>query len=147
MAKEVQVFSDFLKAQDLKLTAQREIVLNSFLKIESHVSVDDLYYIVKKTHPRLGYATVFRTLKLLCECELASAVYFGDKRVRYEHKYGHKKHIHLICRECGKVIESVSKGIEDIKNKMCKNNKFISDSYSVDIFGICEKCIKGSEKK
>ena len=141
---ETDIFMKLLKAQNLKLTKQRKYVLDVFLKTERHVSVDDMYDIVKKRQPQLGYATVFRTLKLLCQCGLATPVYFGDKRIRYEHKYGHKKHIHLICRECGSVIESVSADIENIKNKMCKSNDFIPDSYSVDIFGICKKCITKS---
>jgi Fur family ferric uptake transcriptional regulator len=69
---EISIFEEYLKEQDLKLTDQRRQILEEFLKIETHVSTEELYARLKQDHPGIGIATVYRTLKLLCECGLAA---------------------------------------------------------------------------
>ncbi len=115
-------------------------MLQSFLSTEKHVSVEDLYDISKERYAKVGYATVFRTVKLLKEGGIAQEVYLGDKRIRYEHKYGHQKHIHLICDKCSKIIDVVNEDIDDLENKISNENKFTSKSYRIDIFGTCDAC-------
>lgn len=142
MFKEVTVFTDFLRSKSLKLTNQREQILNAFLAIEKHVTVEDLYNIVKKKDPSIGHTTVFRTLKLLCEANIANEADFGDKKIRYEHKYGHKHHDHLVCIKCGKCIEAVDPEIERLQQRLCKKFGFIHKKHKMEIFGICKKCKK-----
>ena len=140
MNKAKECFRDFLKRKQLKLTKQREIVLDTFLSTEQHVTVEDLYNKVKDKHPMVGQVTVFRTLKLLQEGGLAQEVYLGDKRIRYEHKYEHKKHIHLICFKCLKIIDIISDDIDELEKKISEENGFSSQSYRVDIIGTCSSC-------
>ena len=102
MTKAIEIFTNFLKEKDLKLTRQRQEILSLFLKSDRHLSVEDLYHVVKKKDKSIGMATVFRTLKLLCEADIAKEVDLGDRRVRYEPKFGHEHHDHLICTKCGK---------------------------------------------
>ncbi|NQT95717.1 MAG: transcriptional repressor [Candidatus Omnitrophica bacterium] len=142
MAKEVSLFIDFLKTKGLKLTKQREYILDVFLATERHLSVEDLYNIVKKKDSSIGQATVFRTLKLLCEADIAQEVDLGDKRIRYEHKYGHGHHDHLVYIKCGKFIEVVDTGIERLQDKLCKRVGFLPKRHKMDIFGTCKQCQK-----
>ena len=144
MSKETDIFIKFLKSKGLKLTGQRAKVLNCFLNTESHVSVEDLYGMIKKKEPNIGHATVFRTVKLLCEADIAKAVDLGDKRVRYEHKLGHKYHIHLICVRCGALIESTSPEFEALERKICNTHGFFPQKHAMEIFGICKRCRKKS---
>jgi len=146
MAKEQDIFVDFLKGQELKLTKQREEILQTFLKTDKHVSVEDLYDIVRAKDPAIGQATVFRTLKLLCEAGIAGEVDLGDKRARYEHKYGHQHHDHLICVKCGKSIEAVEPEIEKLQEALCKKFGFLPKSHKLDIFGLCKKCRPRAKK-
>lgn len=142
MGKATQIFTDFLKKKDLKLTRQRQEILKIFLKTDKHLSVEDLYHIVKKKDTSIGMATVFRTLKLLCESDIAKEVDLGDKRVRYEPKFGHEHHDHLICTKCGKFIEAMDPEIERLQEKLCKKFSFTAHRHRMEIFGLCKKCRK-----
>ncbi len=104
------------------------------------MSVEDLYDIVKKKDSRIGQATVFRTLKLLCEADIAKEVNLGDKKVRYEHKDGHSQHNHLVCVKCGKFIEASEPRIEKLQSGLCKKFGFIPKEHKREIFGICKQC-------
>jgi len=140
MNKELGIFIDFLQSKHLKLTSQREEILNYFLKTDRHLTVEDLYDVVKKKDPNIGQATVFRTLKLLREAGLANEVDFGDKKVRYEHKYGREHHGHLICLNCGESIEIIYPEIEKLQNALCRKFKFSPQRHKMEIFGICKDC-------
>ncbi|NQT46973.1 MAG: transcriptional repressor [Candidatus Omnitrophica bacterium] len=146
MDKELDIFIDFLRERNLKLTSQREDILKVFLKIDKHLSVEELYDIVKKKNPRIGQATVFRTLKLLREAGFAGEVNLGDRCIRYEYKYGHKHHDHLICIECGRCIEVVDPKIEELQQILCKREGFSPQKHKMEIFGLCKACRKGSRK-
>ena len=140
MASALQVFVDYLRKKHLKLTDQRNAILNVFLKTERHLSVDDLYDIVRKKDSSIGHATVFRTLKLLSEAGIAKEVNLGDGKTRYEHKYDHEHHDHLVCLECGKFIEAVDSKIEKLQEELCKRHGFVPQQHTMEIFGICKKC-------
>ena len=142
MKKVIDVFISFLKTKNLKLTKQREEILNTFLKIEKHLTVEEAYNVIKKKNPSIGHATVFRTFKLICESGIAREVHFGDKKVRYEHKFGHEHHDHLICTKCGKFIEAMDPQIERLQDKLCKRFGFIPKRHKMEIFGTCKSCIK-----
>lgn len=146
MLKEKAIFRDFLKQKGLKLTQQREEILETFLKTEQHLSTEDLYKVIKKKKFGIGQATVFRTLKLLTEAGIAKEVRLGDKRVRFEHEYGHQHHDHLVCQVCSKLIETVDFEIERLQNVLCKKFQFTPTSHRLQIFGMCKQC-KNVRKK
>jgi len=140
MLEERTVFIYFLKRKGLKLTQQREEILQAFLKMEEHLSTEDLYKVVKRKNPNIGHATVFRTLKLLIEAGIAREVYLGDRRVRFEHGHGHRHHDHLVCQVCSKLIDTVNPEIEKLQDDLCKKFDFIPTSHRLQIFGICKEC-------
>ena len=146
MYKEVDILINFLNNKNLKLTNQRKIILEAFLKTEKHVSVDDLYDIIRKNSPDIGHATVFRTLRLFRNAGIAKEADLGDKRTRYEHKYGHNHHDHLICVQCGKFIEVLDEEIEKLQNQLCKRAGFLPQRHKMEIFGICRQC-RAKEKR
>lgn len=138
--KELNLFEDFLKTKGLKHTSQRIDILKVFLDTEKHLSCDQLYRFVKKKYPSVGYATVYRTLKLLCEAGLSRELNFGDGLIRYEHLYGHSHHDHLICIRCGRFFEVVDPKIEKLQDELAKKYHFISTKHKMDIYGICKSC-------
>ncbi|MFH1644996.1 MAG: transcriptional repressor [Candidatus Omnitrophota bacterium] len=140
--EERDILITFLKQRGLKLTDQRQEVLDVFLDTEKHLTVEELYDLVKKKNPVIGHATVFRTLKLMCEADIAKEVDFGDRKIRYEHKYGHKEHSHLICLKCGKTIEVDSLNVATINARLCKPTGFKPEKYRMEIFGYCKQCVK-----
>lgn len=140
MTKEKEIFFDHLKRAGFKRTAQRELILDVFLKTEGHSSAEDLYHIVKEQDPAVGFTTVYRTLKLLAECGLARQERLGDGRARYEHNYNHQHHDHLICTECGELIEFYSEVIEKKQDEIARQYNFRPTHHSLRIFGLCQQC-------
>lgn len=138
----IGLFTDFLKRKHLNFTKQREEILNTFLKTKRHLSVDELYHIAKKKDKSIGHTTVFRTLKLLCEADIAREVNLGYKVVRYELKVGHQHHDHLVCTKCGSFIEAMDSDIEKLQDKLCKKFRFLAERHKMEIYGICKKCRK-----
>ena len=92
MTEEQEVFLEHIQKKGLKRTAQRDLILDVFLRTERHLSNEDLYRLVKEEDSSIGQTTVYRTLKLLSEAGLAREVRFGDGRTHYEHNYKHEHH-------------------------------------------------------
>lgn len=140
MQKEKEIFFEHLKRSGYKRTAQRELILDVFLETEGHSSAEELYQIIKARDPHVGATTVYRTLKLLAECGLAREERLGDGRTRYEHLYNHQHHDHLICTECGALIEFYSEVIENKQDEIARQYQFRPTNHSLRIFGICFEC-------
>ncbi|MHC4171372.1 MAG: Fur family transcriptional regulator [Planctomycetota bacterium] len=140
-------FDQFLRQKGLRRTKQRDELVSFFLRTERHVSTQELFDIVRKKHKDVGYATVARTLKLLTECGLCRVVDFGDGVQRFEHKYGHEHHDHLICTKCGKFVEIYSKKLEKLQVELVKKHAYVQEYHKLDIFGICPRCGKKSKRE
>lgn len=121
--------------------------MNIFLKSERHLDIEDLYQIIRGKRLNIGRATVFRTLKLLSQAGLAQEVNLGDGRVRYEHKFGHEHHDHLVCVRCGRFIEASDVRIEKLQEELCLKLKFKPLSHRLEIFGICRECRKSGGRR
>lgn len=145
MTEEQEVFLKHIQKKGLKRTAQRDLILDVFLKTEDHLSNEDLYQLVKKQDATVGQTTVYRTLKLLTEAGLAREVRFGDGRAHFEHNYKHQHHDHMICSECGKIIEFFSAELEAIQDEMAAKHKFEVTQHLLRIIGVCAECRR--EKK
>jgi Fur family ferric uptake transcriptional regulator len=138
--EEKDIFLEHIKKSGLRKTAQRELILEVFLQTEDHLSSEDLYRLVQKQDPNVGQTTVYRTLKLLTEAGLAREVRLGDGRTYYEHHFDHDHHDHMICTECGEVIEFFSAEIEELQDQMAEKFNFHPTHHSLRILGICEEC-------
>ena len=139
-SKELEVLEDYISQNNLKITKQRRAVLNAFLVCEKHVSAEELYNLVLEAEPKIGLATIYRTLALLTHSGLASELDFGDGKKRYEHRYMHSHHDHMICTECGMIIEFNHPLIEKFQEEVASRNSFTITSHKLDIFGLCSNC-------
>ena len=141
---ERRIFLEHIQAAGLKRTLQRDLILETFLSTEEHLTSDDLFSLVHKQDPTIGHTTVYRTLKLLTEAGLAREVRFGDNKTYYEHHYNHEHHDHMICTECGRVIEFFSPEIEALQDEMADNFGFKPTHHSLRLWGVCAECQQGS---
>jgi Fur family transcriptional regulator, ferric uptake regulator len=137
---EKALFLEHIQASGLRRTAQRDLILEIFLRTEAHLTSEDLYWLVQKKDPSVGHTTVYRTLKLLTEAGLAREVRFGDNKTYYEHHYNHEHHDHMICTECGRVIEFFSPDIEALQDQMADNFGFKPTHHSLRMWGVCSEC-------
>src|SRR5918911_285344 len=140
MTEEQEVFIKHLQQAGLKRTTQRDLILDVFLRTEKHLSSEDLYRLVQAEDPTIGQTTVYRTLKLLTEAGLAREVRFGDGRTHYEHNYKHQHHDHMICTECGKIIEFFSAELEALQDSMAAKYRFEVKQHLLRILGVCADC-------
>jgi Fur family ferric uptake transcriptional regulator len=140
--KETGIFRLFLAGKNLKHSEQRDWILDVFLHIEKHFTVEELWTAVKKKRTSVGFATVYRTLKLLCESGLCSEIRFDDGTTRYEHNYNHEHHDHLICTECGRFLEVVDDAIEQLQERLMKLHGFLPQHHRMNLYGICKECKK-----
>lgn len=146
MTEEQEIFLRHIQKAGLKRTAQRDLILEVFLRTEEHLSSEDLYNLVKKEDSAIGQTTVYRTLKLLTEAGLAREVRFGDGRTHYEHNYKHEHHDHIICVDCGKIIEFFSQQLETLQDDIVAKHGFEMTSHSLRIWGYCKDCSKARRK-
>ena len=146
MTEEQQVFLEHIQKKGLKRTAQRDLILDVFLRTEAHLSSEDLYRLVTREDPTVGQTTVYRTLKLLTEAGLAREVRFGDGRAHYEHNYKHQHHDHMICSSCGKIIEFFSAELEAIQDAMAAKHKFEVQQHLLRIIGLCAECRRANRE-
>lgn len=135
-----EIFKNILKSKNFKITAPRQLIVDCFLKTSEHVSAEDLYEIAKRKDPRIGYATVHRTLKLMTEAGIARVVDFGDGKKRFERAVGQAHHDHFVCEKCGKIIEFFDAKLEAEQEKICRRYCFTGKTHVMKIFGVCKKC-------
>jgi len=128
----------YLESNKLNITTQREAIVEQFLKSQDHVSIDELLTRVRKRHSRVGYATVYRTLKLLVDSGLAIERQFGDGQARYEVAGEH--HDHLICTKCGLILEFEDDEIEALQERIAlRLGGFNVIRHRHELYGLCPK--------
>ena len=140
LSAEKKLFYGYLRQNRLKKTHQKDLILDTFLKTEGHLSVEDLYELVKMKDKKIGIVTVFRTLKSLTACGIAREINLGDGLTRFEHSYHHPHHHHIVCTECNKAIEFISPELESIQDQIVRRYRFQPVHHRLQIFGICENC-------
>lgn len=128
----------YLERNNLNTTQQRELIVDQFLRSKDHISVDELLARVRKRNRKVGYATVYRTLKLLVDSGLAIQRQFGDGHARYEVDGDH--HDHLICTRCGLILEFEDDAIEDLQEKIADRlGGFKVMRHRHELYGLCPK--------
>ena len=133
-------FHRHLKRVGLKQTEQRDTILETFLETRDHMSVDEIFRLVRQHDAKIGITTVYRTLKLLTECGLASEVSFQDGVARYEHQVGRRSHHHMVCTECGSSVEFFSPQVDKLEQQIGQEYKFETTRHTFQIYGVCEDC-------
>jgi Fur family transcriptional regulator, ferric uptake regulator len=136
-------FEQALRERGLKSTSQRDDIARVFFGAERHLSIDELYRAVRKVNPRVGYATVYRTLKLLKEVGLAAERHFDDGQARFEPVESDTPHDHIICERCGKIVEFASQELERLEQRIGRFLGFVVDRHRMELYGICATCREG----
>jgi Fur family ferric uptake transcriptional regulator len=139
-------FKQLLKANGLKFTIQREVILEMLYNSDEHLTPEGLHHLIQEKHPDLntGIATVYRTLSLLEDSEMVTSLSFGAQGKKYE--LGAKDHHdHIICTGCGSITEFVDEAIEQRQKKISEELGFVMQEHSMQIYGICKACQEKSK--
>lgn len=133
-------FKALISGGGLKATKQREKIFSIFLDSPGHQNLAQIYARVVKVNPRIGYTTVYRTLKLLTRLGLATQRKFADGETRYEPTSDGSHHDHLICLHCGAILEFEDKGLETLQNTIAHRFRFKPFHHRMELYGLCSGC-------
>lgn len=142
MSNEHNILQEYLKYNSLKQSKQRAEILDLFLGSHRHLTANELFREVHKKDASIGYVTVYRTLKLLCECGLCRQLKLEDGIARFEKQTGHEHHDHLVCTKCGKVVEVLDHTIERHQERLFKKYGFYPQRHRMELYGVCRNCKK-----
>jgi len=128
-----------LREQGYRLTPQRVIILSAIEDSDHHISAEEIYTQVAAKYPQVNISTVYRTLELLKRLGLVYEIDLGEGRVRY-HSESKGHHHHLVCQECGAVIDIDESTLARLKDVLLHRYNFSAQLRHVAIFGLCENC-------
>jgi len=141
-AEEKRILEAYLHERGQKMTVPRETVLDAFLRFESHVTAEELLKAARRIDPRIGHATVFRTIKLLADAGLARGACPDEGARRFEHAYRHAHHDHLVCVSCGAVVEFRDAAIEKAQDEIYRGHGYEPSGHRLELQGYCPSCWK-----
>ena len=128
-----------------KRSKSRTQVMEAFFRAGTHVTVEELTHAVRKRNRSVGYATVYRTVKLLARLEYVKELDFGDGLKRYESNLV-AHHDHLVCQKCGMVFEFKEPKIETLQEQVARRHGFRPTMHRLDIYGYCRQCVPGDKR-
>lgn len=138
---------EYMQTNGLRWTKQRRIVTDVFLKADGHLTIDEVLRLATRRDRGIGYVTVYRTLKMLADSGVAHARHFRSEGVvRYE-LADSKHHDHLICLDCGLIVEFEDAVIEKRQDAVAKAHKFNLAHHSHELYGSCQSCRTPAAKR
>jgi len=136
-----RLWQEFVDDRGLNASKARDVIVNVFLGTKDHVDLHSLYAAARKRHPGVGFATVYRTMKLLEEAGIAHSRHFGDtKETLYELAAGRSHHDHLICESCGRIVEFANPEVERLQDQIAAKHGFVLKRHRHELYGICPEC-------
>jgi len=138
-------FKSYIVNGGRKATHQREEIFKVFQNSTGHRNLAEIHALVSKRIPKIGYTTVYRTMKLLTELGLAAKRKFADGETRYEPILGEEHHDHFICVGCGKIIEFEDETLETLQKRIAERYRFQTLHHRLELYGRCADC--GAKKR
>ena len=133
-------FKEALKKEGLKYTPQRTAVLEEIIKNKGHRESEEIYLALKKGGQHVSRATVYRSMDILVNNGFARKMNLGAGRARYESKVNSPHHDHLVCMDCGLIVEFMDQKIEDLQDEIAIQYEFQLKRHIHQLFGLCKKC-------
>ncbi len=133
-------FREFLRDNGLKFTHEREQILGSLLELDQHVDADELLVRMRRSGSKVSRATIYRTLDLLVQAGLARKVRLGGEHHHFEHIFGRRQHEHMICVQCGRIIEWYDPALARVIDDNLREQGFVASRWSVQVIGRCSDC-------
>jgi Fur family ferric uptake transcriptional regulator len=134
-----QTFIETLRSRGFRITPQREMIIEAIAHQGNHINADEVFALIQKRTQSMDIATVYRTLELLVEQGLASRIDLGEGRVIYATQQ-HGPHIHLVCRQCGQVLDANQEMLSAFNQQLQSDYHFAADLQHISVLGLCSEC-------
>ena len=131
-------FEEHLSRLRLRQTKQRKIILDTIFSMDKHVDAEKIYLEVKKSDPTVGLATIYRTLKMLTDAQILDERRFTDRSCfELASTTDDDHHDHLICNQCGAIVEFYDKELENSKHRIAHELGFQLKNHKLELFADC----------
>ena len=135
-----QTWDDTLRASGYRVTPQRQLVLEAVTKLE-HATPEEIFADIHQVARGVNVSTVYRTLELLEQIGLVTHTHLGHGAPRY-HLAAEAQHVHLVCRDCEKIIQIEPAAVSGLVNALDADLGFETDVGHLTVFGRCADCRK-----
>ena len=122
----------------LRMTCQRQIILEELGKVKSHPTADEVYEMVRRRLPRISLGTVYRNLEVLSQCGMIQKLELGGSQRRYDGQV--KRHYHVRCQQCGRMDDIISEPMAEIESKLRSQCPHEIVGHRLELIGVCPDC-------
>lgn len=135
---------DALKASGVRITPQRNAILEYLISTESHPTADDIYKSLEKDFPNMSVATVYNNLRVFRNTGLVKELTYGDSSSRFD--FVTHDHYHIICDECGTIVDFHHPGLDEVERLASHMTGFKVNSHRLEVYGTCPTCESNAVK-
>lgn len=134
-----QTYIETLRSRGFRITPQREMIIEAIAHQGNHINAEEVFARIQERTRSVNIATVYRTLELLVEQGLVNRIDLGEGQVVYA-THQHGSHIHLVCRQCGQVIDADQNLLIALNEQLNLGYQFIADLQHISVLGLCSDC-------
>ena len=148
VSKYIEKFREFLSSKGHRMTRERSAIVEEIFSSHEHFDAEKLERrMAERTDPRVSRSTVYRCLSQLQEAGLIRKVARQDDREIFEHDYGYPQHDHLICGQCGRLIEFHNQAVNDVLQEIAQRHGFRMEGHRLEVHGLCDDCCQPPESR
>lgn len=127
-----------LKTSDIRITPQRFAILEYLIESKTHPTADEIYKELASRFPNMSVATVYNNLRLFTKIGFVKEMAYGDSSSRFD--FSSRPHYHVICKSCGKIVDTFYPGLEDVEVAVEQLTGFQITEHRMELYGVCPQC-------